>query len=600
MYLNILFLPFLLILIIGIMGRYIGIKGLIKLINIIMITLILLMILLIYEYLTEGNIVEILIWEGIKTDILKIEYKFILDELSQNMLIIIISITYIVLIYSYDYMINDAHIIRFYLYIIIFIFFMIILISTTSLPILFIGWEGVGLSSYLLISYWYTKLETQLGGLIAIIMNRLGDTFYLLGMFLFISWLGSIDIIILNTNYIYNLDKILIILFIASMTKSAQLYLHLWLPFSMEGPTPISALIHAATMVTAGVFLLLRLNLLIKFTYFTLIIILLIGTLTILIGGLLAISSLDIKELIAYSTMSQLGYMIVIIGLKYNNLSFYHLIFHAYFKALLFLTAGAIIHTIFDLQDFRKTGGLISFLPFISITTIIGSFSLIGFPFTTGYYSKEQIINNSYITISLLGHYSYLLLFIGVLITIFYSLKFYIMIFINDIKLSLFNLKFIYYFSFHLFISLFFLTFITIFFGFLFSKFIHFFDFLSVSYFSFDVPYLIKLLPFLFIILITIFLIILINIFNIYYYQLYNYINQQFSFKLLYIFISGFFFSLSYRIFFKLFDYGFFDLLFSISGIKLIKLSKSYNILTIYGYDFFLAFFLIFIFILIL
>lgn len=235
MYLNFLLLPFLLIIILGIYGRYIGIKGLIKLINLIMIPLIILVIVLIYEYLLDGNNLEILIWEGIKTDLLKIEYKINLDELSQLMLLIILSITYIVLIYSYDYMINDPHIIRFYLYIILFIFFMIILISTTSLPILFIGWEGVGLSSFLLISFWYTRFQTQLGGLIAIIMNRLGDTFYLLGMFILFTWLGSIDLITLNTNYIYNLDFILIILFLAAMTKSAQLYLHLWLPYSMEG-----------------------------------------------------------------------------------------------------------------------------------------------------------------------------------------------------------------------------------------------------------------------------------------------------------------------------------------------------------------------------
>jgi NADH-ubiquinone oxidoreductase chain 5 len=574
MYLNILFLPFLLIIIIGIYGRYIGIRGLIKIINIIMMIMIILIILLIYEYLIDGNIIEIMIWEGIKTDILKIEYKYILDELSQYMLMIIITITYIVLIYSYDYMINDPHIIRFYLYIIIFIFFMIILISTTSLPILFIGWEGVGISSYLLISFWYTRFETQLGALIAIIMNRLGDTFYLFGIFILFVWLGSIDIIIINSNYIYNLDFILIIIFLAAMTKSAQLYLHLWLPYSMEGPTPISALIHAATMVTAGVFLILRLNILIYYSYYTIIFIIIIGTLTVIIGGLLAISSFDIKELIAYSTMSQLGYMIVIIGIKFNNLSFFHLIFHAYFKALLFLTAGAIIHTIFDLQDFRKTGGLINFLPFISITTFIGSFSLLGFPFTTGYYSKEQILNNSFICLSLLSHYSYIILFIGALITIFYSYRFYLMIFINNIKLSLFNLKYIHFYSIHLFISLFILSFFTIFIGFFFSKYIHFFNYLTIHSFSFDIPYFIKLLPLIFIFIIFI---LVFFIKGNYYYNLYSYINEQFSFKLLYIFISGYFFSIGYRVFFKLFDYGILDLLSSISGNNLINLSKIYS-----------------------
>lgn len=288
--------------------------------------------------------------------------------------------------------------------------------------------------------------------------------------------------------------------------------------------------------------------------------------------------------------------MVTIIGIKYNNLSFFHLFFHAYFKALLFLTAGAIIHTIFDIQDFRKTGGLINFLPFISITTFIGSFSLLGFPFTSGFYSKEQILNSSYISISLISHYAYIILFLGALITIFYSYRFYLMIFINDIKLSLFNLRYIHFFSLHLFISLFLLSFITIFIGFFLSKYIHIFDNLFINYYSFDIPYFIKLLPLIFIFLIFIFLLFLNNVF---YFQLYNYIKEQFSFKLLYIFISGFFYTLAYRILFKLFDYGFFDLLSVIFGNNLINMVNNSSFSKFSNRTYFLPLLLFFIFILI-
>jgi len=348
-------------------------------------------------------------------------------------------------------------------------------------------------------------------------------------------------------------------------------------------------------MVTAGVFLLLRLNFLLAFSYYTLIFITIIGTLTAFIGGTLALSSLDIKELIAYSTMSQLGYMITILGLKSNNLSFFHLIFHAYFKALLFLTAGAIIHTILDLQDFRKTGALINFLPFTAIISIIGLFSLIAFPFTTGFYSKEQIINSLYVSNTLLSHYSYIILFIGALITIFYSYRFFIIIFLGDIKLSIFSISLFHFFSLHLFFALFFLGFITIFFGFFLSKWIHFFNFLSLNSYSFDIPLIIKILPLIFIFIIILFQSFFKSKFNIKFHILY----KQYSFKFFYIFFSGFFYALSYRVFFKLFDYGFFDLLTSITGYYLTDLSKLHSnwILNSGSNGYFLALLLYFIFI---
>lgn len=277
-------------------------------------------------------------------------------------------------------------------------------------------------------------------------------------------------------------------------------------------------------MVTAGVFLLLRLSILLASSYYSLLLIVIIGGLTAFIGGSLAIVSLDLKELIAYSTMSQLGYMVTILGLKHSHLSFFHLVFHAYFKALLFLTAGAILHTILDLQDLRKTGGLLKFLPLYSIVIIIGLTSLTGFPFTTGFYSKEAILNHAYsynnnfnytlinksylfdkfeplteyinnITLYknifnnnlLLGEYAYLILLITALLTIGYSYRFFIYLFLGENKLSIFCLKHLHFASLHLIISLFLLSIFTIFIGFIFSKYNLFMN-IPFNYLTVNIP----------------------------------------------------------------------------------------------------------------
>ena len=584
MNLNLLILPLLTILIIGILGRYLGSTGILKILIVNFLILINIVLLLLYENYLNGTIIKIPIIKNImNTDLLNVNWYFYLDDLSQLMLFVVIGISFIVLIYSYDYMISDPHIIRFYLFIVLFVFFMIILITTNSLPILFIGWEGVGLSSFLLISFWFTRFQAQLGSLLALLMNRIGDMTFLLGIFLSIAWLGSLDLISISTDLSINWDYILISFFIAAMAKSAQVYLHLWLPYSMEGPTPVSALIHAATMVTAGVFLLLRLNQLAMISYWLLLLMLIIGGLTAFIGGTLALVSLDLKELIAYSTMSQLGYMVTILGLKGNNLSFFHLVFHAYFKALLFLTAGAIIHTILDLQDFRKTGGLFNILPVQSILSIIGLTSLIGFPFTTGFYSKESILNNSYSIISLMGQYVYLILVISALLTIIYSYRFFYIIFLGETKLSIFAFKHLHYFSLHLLIPLIFLSILTILIGFIFSKWIHFNNSIFVFSFSFNIPLFIKSLPIFFMIIVILFYYFIYNSFKSsillnYGSIIFRILYTQYSFSLIYKFISGFFFAISYRIFFKLFDYGFIDLIGPITGLYLEKFSNFLNI----------------------
>ena len=491
------------------------------------------------------------------------------------MILMIISISLSVIIYTYDYMINDAHINRFYLYIIIFIFNMLLLILSENIIILFIFWEGVGLSSFLLISYWFTRLETSLGGLIALLMNRVGDILFIISILFSYIIFGSTDLIIINSYPNLNADLFLFFFFLAATAKSAQLYLHIWLPYSMEGPTPISALIHAATMVTAGVYILIRVSILISYSYYALLFISIIGSLTCFIGGLLALNSIDMKELIAYSTMSQLGYMVTCIGIKLYNLSFFHLIFHAYFKALLFLTVGSILHTILDIQDIRITGSLINFIPISYIYLIFGLTSLIGLPFTTGYYSKESIIMTSYNTpfkdstiILWLSQYIYLLTILTAFITILYSYKFIYNLFFNNTKLSIFILKNLHFYSLHLIMGISLLSFITLFIGYIFFKWNILIN-LNINFINHNIDFIIKLIPILF-------FFISYYILNLNFYKNHyeNYIiNIQFGFKFLYLFISGQFLNLSYRILFKLFDYGFIDLLLPRTGIKLYNIS---------------------------
>lgn len=338
----------------------------------------------------------------------------------------------------------------------------------------------------------------------------------------------------------------------------------------MEGPTPISSLIHAATMVTAGIFLLLRLSVLLSFSYYTLLLCIIIGSLTTFIGGSLALTSLDMKELIAYSTMSQLGYMITIIGLKYYNLSFFHLLFHAYFKALLFLTAGCIIHTVFDIQDFRKSGALINFIPICYIVIIIGIASLTGIPFTTGFYSKEAIINSSFsINNDLFSNYVYILTLLTALLTMIYSLKFILQIFIKTTNLSITNLKHLHFSSKLLSFALLSIAFITIFFGYFFSKYIYLYN-LPIAFFNLHLPTIIKILPILF----TIFVFYLLNFISFSHSIRFTILEQQYFFKTFYKSIAGSILSLAYRIFYKIFDYGIIDLFFPITGLHLYHFSN--------------------------
>ena len=346
---------------------------------------------------------------------------------------VIISISSLVQIFSINYMSIDPHINRFIAYLNLFTLFMLILVSSSNLIQLFLGWEGVGLTSYLLISFWYQRTEAIKSAFKALLVNKIGD----------ISFLLLIIIIFLNfyTLEISNLKSVLytspciligISIIIATIGKSAQLGLHSWLPDAMEGPTPVSALIHAATMVTAGVFLLINLSFFLEKFINIILFILIIGSITSFFSATIGLYQTDFKKIIAYSTCSQLGYMVLISGLSYYSLGLFHLFNHAFFKALLFLSAGSIIHSLLDDQDLRKSGNLIKSNPISYICFLIGSLSLMGLPFLTGFYSKDIIIELSFIN---QFYFSILLLsLISAIITTLYSYKLLLNTFIFSSK----------------------------------------------------------------------------------------------------------------------------------------------------------------------
>lgn len=367
----------------------------------------------------------------------QIHWGFMFDSLTVMMLVVVTSISSLVHLYSIGYMSHDPHVPRFFSYLSIFTFFMLILVTANNLVQLFVGWEGVGVSSYLLINFWFTRIQANKSAMKAMIVNRIGDFGLSLGIFVLFfvfktvnfETLFALSSSLANTNLVFlsnNIDAITLIsilLFIGSIGKSAQVGLHTWLPDAMEGPTPVSALIHAATMVTAGVFLLLRCSPLIEYAPDALLIIAIVGSLTAFFAATTGIVQNDLKRIIAYSTCSQLGYMIFACGLSNYSVSAFHLMNHAFFKALLFLSAGSIIHAMADEQDIRKMGRLTYILPITYILMLVASLSLMGIPFLTGFYSKDVILELSYASYTLQGSFSYWIGSISAFCTAFYSIR---------------------------------------------------------------------------------------------------------------------------------------------------------------------------------
>ena len=304
---------------------------------------------------------------------------------------------------------------------------MIILVTANNFLLMFVGWEGVGVCSYLLISFWFTRIAANQSSMSAFLTNRVGDCFLTIGMFAILWSFGNIDYsTVFSLAPFVNENIVTIIgicLLIGAMAKSSQVGLHVWLPMAMEGPTPVSALIHAATMVTAGVYLLMRTSPLIEYSSTVLILCLWLGAITTVFSSLIGLFQQDIKKVIAYSTMSQLGMMVIAVGLSSYNIALFHLVNHAFYKGLLFLGAGAVIHAVADNQDFRKYGGLRPFLPLTYSVMLIASLSLVAFPFMTGFYSKDFILESAYGQFYFGGTVVYFIATIGAMFTTLYSVK---------------------------------------------------------------------------------------------------------------------------------------------------------------------------------
>ncbi len=381
----------------------------------------------------ETEIIFILNW--ITSGNFIVDWSIRLDTLTAVMFIVVTTVSACVHLYSIGYMEEDPSKIRFMGYLSLFTFFMLVLVSSNNLLQMFFGWEGVGLASYLLIGFWHHKDSANKAAIKAFVVNRVGDfgyaigiagIFYIFGTISFDSIFSQVDrfsehqIQFLSFSF-PTLDFLCFLLFIGAMGKSAQLGLHTWLPDAMEGPTPVSALIHAATMVTAGVFLVARMSPLYEFATFTNLFITFIGAATAIFAASIALTQNDIKRVIAYSTCSQLGYMFFAAGVGAYNASIFHLTTHAFFKALLFLSAGSVIHAMHHEQDMRKMGGLFKKIPFTASMMWIGSLAIIGFPYLSGYYSKESILENAFYASNGIAYFAYLVGILTALLTAFYS-----------------------------------------------------------------------------------------------------------------------------------------------------------------------------------
>jgi len=448
MYLLIVLLPLLGSLTAGFFGRFIGPGGATIVTPLCLFTSFLFSCIAFYEVALCQSPCSFKLFSWINSEMMDFSWGFLFDSLTVVMLIVVTTVSTIVHVYSIGYMETDPHLSRFMSYLSLFTFFMLILVTADNLIQMFVGWEGVGLCSYLLINFWHTRLQANKAAIKAVIVNRVGDFGLVLGvlgifylfktvnystLFALVPYTSAnIDLSFNVLGFNFNiLTYICIFLFIGSVGKSAQVGLHTWLPDAMEGPTPVSALIHAATMVTAGVFLLARCSPLFEYAPNALIVVTFVGAMTAFFAATTALVQNDLKRVIAYSTCSQLGYMVFACGLSNYSVSVFHLANHAFFKALLFLSAGSVIHALADEQDMRKMGGVIKLVPYTYAMMFVGSLSLMGFPFLTGFYSKDAILELAYGSFSVSGHFAHWLGTISAFMTAFYSMRLIYLTFIN-------------------------------------------------------------------------------------------------------------------------------------------------------------------------
>jgi NADH-ubiquinone oxidoreductase chain 5 len=567
MYLAIIILPLLGSIASGFFGRKAGVSGA-QVITCIAVVLTTLLAVVAFFEVGHNNIpVSIEVFRWIDSESLNVWWAFNFDSLTVSMLIPVLIVSSLVHIYSIGYMANDPHNQRFFSYLSLFTFMMVILVTANNYLLMFVGWEGVGVCSYLLVCFWFTRIAANQSALSAFLTNRVGDCFLTIGMFGIIVSFGNLDYATVFSLAPYMNENIVtlvgVCLLLGAMAKSSQIGLHVWLPMAMEGPTPVSALIHAATMVTAGVYLLMRSSPLIEYSSTVLALCLWLGAITTVFSSLIGLFQQDIKKVIAYSTMSQLGMMVIAVGLSSYNIALFHLVNHAFYKALLFLGAGSVIHAVADNQDFRRYGGLRSFLPLTYSVMLIASLSLVAFPFMTGFYSKDLILESAYGQYHFSSTVIYIIATIGAMFTTLYSVKVLYLTFLTNPNGPLIHYKQAHEGDIYMSLPLMILAVFSIFFGFI-TKDV--FIGLGSGFFSdnalfihpsheilldteFGVPTLFKLLPLIFTISLSAIAIIFseyLPLILIYFklsrvgYNIFSFFNQRFLIELFYNrFISG-------------------------------------------------------------
>ena len=381
-------------------------------------------------------------WTWMRVGDFSVDVSFLLDPLSAVMVLVVTGVGFLIHVYSVGYMAHEASFRRFFLYLNLFMFAMLTLVLADNFLVMFVGWEGVGLCSYLLIGFWYERPAAAEAGKKAFVVNRIGDFGFLLGMFMLFAWGGSLDYervfaiaphVFTGAAGLTAITIATLLLFLGATGKSAQIPLYTWLPDAMEGPTPVSALIHAATMVTAGVYMVARCHVLFQLAPTTLEVVAVVGAATALLAATIGIAQNDIKRVLAYSTVSQLGYMFMACGVGAFTAGIFHLMTHAFFKALLFLGAGSVIHALSGEQDLRRMGGLAKRLPWTHATVLIATLAIAGIPPFAGFFSKDEILAGAFAS----GHYGVWLVGVVVAtITAFYMFRMYILCFQGPSRLS--------------------------------------------------------------------------------------------------------------------------------------------------------------------
>jgi len=450
MYTAIVFLPLLGFLTAGLFGRWIGARGAQIVTSGFLVLAAILSMIAFFKVGFGGELSRIQVMTWIDSGAFEADWRLRIDTLTAVMLVVVTSVSSLVHIYSVGYMSHDPHQPRFFAYLSLFTFAMLMLVTADNFVQLFFGWEGVGLASYLLIGFWYQKPSANAAAIKAFVVNRVGDFGLILGIATLFLTIGSVDFdtvfaaipSLAGQSFSFLGHDVPIVttacllLFMGAMGKSAQFMLHTWLPDAMEGPTPVSALIHAATMVTAGVFLVARCSPIFEFSPFALTVVTFIGATTAFFAATVGLVQNDIKRVIAYSTCSQLGYMFAALGVGAYEAAMFHLFTHAFFKALLFLGSGSVIHAMDGEQDMRKMGGLYKLIPATWIMMVIGTLALTGFPFTAGYFSKDAIIEATYAGQNVMHSYAFLMTVIAAFLTSFYSWRLIFMTFHGETRAS--------------------------------------------------------------------------------------------------------------------------------------------------------------------